>query len=415
MKTTIASSTLQTWAIPVLCERIGKLNRRAAKCRCEPLVLRVLRSYDKVVGKDALGSDRIVNLSDVEIEGVAPRINGWMLVAKITPAESTDGNFVKTVPSLKGDLNPKYRTIEMKCDHCQSVRRRRDVFVIRNESGDEKVIGRNCLADFIRTADFEAMIAWADFIDKCDGIGTDTDWEGMGGGRHRPTSPILYWLETTSICMRRLGWLSRGNARETDREGSATADTVIYLHWVPDSGSKATYCRENNLYATDHDKALATKALEWVRGLPETMEGYLYNLKLACGRDYVDDETAGLVSSLIQAYQREMEDEVKRTQSHKAAAQREYVGEIKQRLRNIKLTVLGANSFEGDWGVRTLIRFGDENENILIWWATGDRTEEFEQGRTYTVDATVKKHDDHATYGKQTVVNRVTIKSEKAA
>jgi len=414
MKTTIASGTLQTWAIPVLQERVDKLNRRAAKCKCEPLALRVLRSYDRVIGKDALGSDRVVNLSDVEIEGTAPRINGWVLVAKLTPTEG--GNFVKAVPGLEGDLDPKYRTIEMRCDHCRSKRRRNDVFVIRNESGVEKVIGRNCLADFIRTADFEAMIAWADFIDKCD-INADSDWEGMGGGRVTPTSPILYWLETISICVRKLGWLSRSAAFESGREGSATADTVVYLHWAPDPyGKKREFCQKNDLYATDHDKALAVKALEWVRSLTDTTGDYLYNLKLACGRDYVDRESAGLVSSLIQAYQRAIEEEIKRMQLRKAAVNRGWVGEVKQRLRNIRLTVLGTNSFDGEWGVRTLIRFADENENVLIWWASGDRTEEFEQGATYVVDATVKKHDDHETYGKQTVVNRVTVKqSVKAA
>jgi len=109
MKTTIASGTLQTWAIPVLQERVDKLNRRAAKCKCEPLALRVLRSYDRVIGKDALGSDRVVNLSDVEIEGTAPRINGWVLVAKLTPTEG--GNFVKAVPGLEGDLGPLYRLV----------------------------------------------------------------------------------------------------------------------------------------------------------------------------------------------------------------------------------------------------------------------------------------------------------------
>lgn len=32
MKTTIASGTLQTWALPVLQGMVDKLNRRAAKC-----------------------------------------------------------------------------------------------------------------------------------------------------------------------------------------------------------------------------------------------------------------------------------------------------------------------------------------------------------------------------------------------
>lgn len=38
------------------------------------------------------------------------------------------------------------------------------------------------------------------------------------------------------------------------------------------------------------------------------------------------------------------------------------------------------------------------------------RTEEYTEGDSYVVDATVKDHRDHEKYGKSTIVNRVKKK-----
>ena len=91
-----------------------------------------------------------------------------------------------------------------------------------------------------------------------------------------------------------------------------------------------------------------------------------------------------------------------------------YFGEPKVRVRGISATCVGVNSFEGHYGVTTLVRFehriSESEYAVLVWFASGDKTEDFEAGEDYTFDATVKGHDEHDKYGKQTKINRVTVK-----
>jgi len=400
MTAKLTTGTIQTWAIPVLEEKLAKLNTRAAKCKCPPLSFSILRRYKKVVGQNAIGDDIVRELADVVINGDAPRINGWELVAKLTPMEG--GNLVQSAEGI--EIDPKYRTIGMKCDHCGTNRRRNDVFVIR-KGDEERVIGRNCLADFLRTNNLDSLIYWADAVQ--DFLGALEDCESAG--RREVATPIVAWLRTSSVCVRKLGWLGKGTAAEQGREGSATADIVTYLEWTPHNDSKVEYCRKNDLHVTDYDRELVDKALEWIRA-SEDEGDYMYNLRLACRAEYVTAKTSGLATSLIIAYQKALEKEAKREEYRAKAGERVWLGNIKERLRGLEVKVLGLRSYDSDWGVTTLVRFADKDENSIIWWASGDRSEEFEVGGTYKVDATVKKHDDHDTYGKQTVVNRVTVK-----
>lgn len=410
----IATGTLQTWALPVLQAQIDKLNRRSKKCGTDPMELVTKEMYTKVAGKDEMGQDKIIELADVVVYGEIPRIEGYRLLAKITPSEVKGQNFVKAVPGNDRDLDPAYRTIGMRCDHCNHQRRRNDVFVIQNlETGEEKIIGRNCAADYCRTADIEAMIEWADWVSSVEEAVGENYGDYCGGGRGRPMTAIEYYLTTVSLCIRKLGWMSRSKSGEFGPE--ATADVVNYLLWTTGCGkAKNEFIRKKELYSSDQDKKLAEDALEWIRNLPEEKKDsdYMYNLYLACATTFVDHSSAGLVASLIPAYQREIEAEIKRAKLRKAAAGREYIGTLKKRMRDLPLTVIGVSSHDSAFGVKTFIRFLTDEENLVVWSASGDRTQEFKQGHKYIVDATPKDHVDHETFGKQTFVNRVTIKQE---
>jgi len=400
---TLTTGTLQTWALPILQDELAKLNKRAIRCNCPPVSFRILRRFTQVVGTNVLGDDIVHEMAEVEIAGDAPRINGWEIVAKLTPLG--DGNLVQSGEDT--ELDPRYRTMDMKCDHCETKRRRNDVFVIRHESGEEKVIGRNCLADFLRTNKFAGMIYWADAINAF--IGGVDEFEELHGGRREQSTPIETWVRTSSVVIRKLGWVSKGVARERGEEGSATVDKVVYLEWTPETDAKVKFCRHRDLFITDYDKDLAAEALAWIKANKDEGD-YMHNLRLACEAGVVIAQTAGLVTSLIPAYRKAMDKEAKKAEYRKRAADRVWIGEIKKRMRGLEVKVLGMSSHDSDWGVTTLVRFADADENSIIWWASGDKTEEFTIGETYKVDATVKKHDEHEVYGKQTVVNRVTVK-----
>lgn len=406
----VTTATIRTWAVIPLAEKVAAFNRRADKLNLEPMTLKIGERYSRPTGRKNLFGDPIMeSVNDIELVGNPPRVDGWELVAKITPA-TEDENFVHLVPGIE-EIDPKYRTIKMICNHCDTTRRRNDVFVIRN-GAEEKVVGRNCLADFLRTTDAEGLIKWADFSLDVASSGDLEEW--CGGGRGEMIEDMGYFLRLVSVIIRKIGWVPRSKSDELQCE--ATVDTAAWIMYGDDRNRKITrFVEKHNLHITDHDKELVEKALTWIRGDGvDTSREYMHNLRLLCSRDYLVRSEFGLAGSLIATYRRQMEYEVKRRERDanraKANADLEWIGELKERLRGLTLLCLGLSTHESQFGVKTFIRFRDTKGNSVIWSASGDKTEEFEEGETYTVDATVRKHDEHKTFGKQTFVNRVTVK-----
>jgi hypothetical protein len=108
--------------------------------------------------------------------------------------------------------------------------------------------------------------------------------------------------------------------------------------------------------------------------------------------------------------------EVKRLQQQNAALSQtsSYVGEIGERLRDQEVEVFFIRAFDGNYGTTYLIKFRDGEGNQLNWWASnGGRDlegEALERSGTYSLTATVKRHDvDKYTGAKVTTVARARL------
>lgn len=77
-----------------------------------------------------------------------------------------------------------------------------------------------------------------------------------------------------------------------------------------------------------------------------------------------------------------------------------------ERKQNIRVTCKGSSSFEGHYGVNTIIYFehsiNDTDKAILVGFASGDQRNEWTINTEYTIDATIMAH------GKRTKINRIT-------
>lgn len=411
---TIATGKLTGSGLSILQEKVDKLNKRAARLGLEPMVLRS-GPPERVVKRNPTGLDSTILMYPVELSGCAPRIDGWIVAARIEFTDS--GNLVHVAPNA-GSVNPEWRTIGNQCDHCNTQRRRNDLIVIRNIDGREKVVGRNCLADYLRTADAEAMVEYAAWLSQAGRMISDSDdeFERCGGQRVAVGETIETVVKAASICIRKLGWRSGSTA--FDYGGSSTKNDVCALLYPPIDGKNRRewekWIEDNDLHMNDYDADLAGKAIAWAQSLEPGQSEYLHNLKILANSEWIGTDKFGYVVSIIPAYNREMEKEMARKEYAKKKGEKVYFGEKGKRSRKVRATCKGVRSFEGNYGVTTMVRFehyvDDSHYAVLVWFASGDRTEEFEVDEEYTFDATIKGHDDHETYGKQTKINRVTVK-----
>ena len=377
-------------------ERIERLNRRAKKLGCQPIALRVVREFE--VKKRQPDTKLVYKQARLEIEviGESPKFEGWTLLAAIEMLDNGE-NLVRTVP---GQTVPEvYRSTDTHCDHCQALRRRKEVFVLGHEDGRIVQVGRQCIADFLGHVsaltlaaragwEFSALDAAREAEDE------DFCWGGGRGGRMRD---IREFLGTVAICIRRLGWKSRRMIEKSDpfSDEQTTGSTA----WMILTNWKSKFVQEliknHSLYAEERDEKLAGEALAWARAIPAAgVSNYEYNLGVACRQESVNYKTIGLVASAVSAYLRHLERIEELNLRKKQDRQRKHLGEVGQRFGFAGCEVKAMKYFEGTYGVRTLVRFETPDGNIIVWWASKE-LDDWNVGDTMDITGTVTKHGDY--------------------
>lgn len=383
---------------PRLNEEIEKLNKRAKKLKTEPIVLTILETITEKKRNDIVGFDYQETYHLCVVTGDAPKLAGWTLVTVIEPVPDGE-NLLREVP---GQICPaEFRKTDMHCDHCGSIRKRNAIFVLKHDSGEYKQVGRNCLADFLGHEHPESMLSRAEYIFVFDRLIGKAQDEGWGVGNGTPVVSTTEFTITASVVIRKLGWLPRSKAGEFEQ---ATSDIVWDICTRPHEKSVAELIRKNDLHAEDNDIEAAEAAIAWAASIdPDNAPNtYLYDLGVCCRQNYVDIKRRGYVTSVLQAHKRMLSDlQVKNSESLLS----KHLGEINQRTKFDNVVVVMATNYMSGIYNKTLIKFRDDQGNILIWRASGC-PKWIEIGKKLNIKGTIKKHSEF-NGTPQTEINRV--------
>ena len=368
-------------------DRIAKLNRRASKLAVGGMNLLVLETilYNYI---DRLGNPMVKPLAHVRIDGLVPTVSGWRLLARIEHLD--EGNVVSKAPRCTDrELPEHFRNCAPTCEHCNLFRRRNDTFVLENAQGEMKRVGRNCLADFLKSADdvAGALRLW-DLLGKVRSlIMGECDEDMFYSGSSKGYMSTLAYLALTVAAIREYGWVSRKESYDTGR--SATADIVL-------SATK--------LAPTEEDVGNAEAVYDWAQTLGdrEHLSDYLSNLRVACAQGYITQRLAGIVASAVPAYNREQADK----QAALRVGNSQHVGQVKQRLTLSDLLVERVYVTENMYGLATWVTMSDKDGNVYCWKASG--SVDFKVGDRVSGKGTVKGHDDYKGT-KQTTLTRCAL------
>jgi hypothetical protein len=213
---------------------------------------------------------------------------------------------------------------------------------------------------------------------------------------------IAPYLAYVVLVVREKGWLSRGVAHE--KNVPATAD--IALAWLLDNAQWPG----KHPVPSRADREEARAVLAWGRELGGAdgtlaLTDYESNLRAAARREVVTSKTAGLVASLIVAYQRELE--------RRKPNSSEHVGTVGER-RLFLLRVRAIFYVSTDYGTMAKHVLVDPQGNVFAWKTNGDLV----KGRLYIIRATITEHAIYEPKGrdgqpmpsvKQTVIKRCTV------
>jgi hypothetical protein len=363
-------------------DRVAKMNRRARRTDVGGLSLVVVAN----LLRPAQGG-RVQPITIVRVDGVVPMVNGYTFIARIEHTQ--EGNVISKAPRHADVELPNYfRSAAPTCDHCNTNRRRNDTFVLSNAQGEYRRVGRNCLADFVRSDDVGDAVRMYDLLGKVESLleGGDDDYMGgFGGGRDYMST--LDFLGKVVAAIRLWGWCAR---KDEDLAFGKVSTATLALS---DRLGKPT--------EADEDKA--EDVYDWAQSLAdrENVGDYIHNLRTACALGYVSSRHQGIVASAVVAYDRELADK----EAAKRTANSNHVGQVGQRL-NLSLTVTRSYPKETMYGVTTILTMCDKDGNVFKWFASG--YQDYKVGDKVQGKGTVKLHGEWQGV-KETTVTRCKL------
>jgi len=275
-----------------------------------------------------------------------------------------------------------------------------------NSTPEYKVVGGNCLADFLRTQTPGDVVSLFEAVSSAISSAEEYEGGGMGGGTYN--FGLAHYLGYVAAAIRCDGWMSRGQARNMDNV-SATADTAWAVMIAEETGDKSNIAAK--YFPTKEDWARGEAALDYTRVFIDgeldkgELNDYLYNLNVACRVGTCNSKSSGLTASIIALADREQGKEIERRKFSNLKETSSYFAEAGDKVV-VKATLMGKKELEGQYGCTTMLKFVSEAGNALTWFASGSFADgTWVIGNEYILAGKVKKNEEYQGL-KQTILTR---------
>lgn len=341
-----------------------------------------------------ISKNKIQEWGYVAVSGQAPALKGWTFLA--TLAHEEVGTIIRRVPNAKFEgtdiIDTAYfRQAKPVCDHCNTRRARKDTYLVRNEDGEIRQVGSNCLADFLGGLSPAQAAKGMEYI-----------WDVMETTRGYETSDEFFtpyesaqeFLAHVALMVEKYGWVS-GKAEyeygpiSTRHRAQDNMDPLLPESGLNPEERHFEIARETISYLADEERF-------------EDDSDFAHNLRVimqeAETKDVMKYRNMGIAAYGVVAYQRY----ISREAEIKKAAERtnEHFGQVGTRI-DLALRVQSIRPIEGGYGMTYLHTMYDADGRTFKWFGTYS----LEVETTYTGKWTIKKHDEWKGT-KQTMINR---------
>jgi hypothetical protein len=393
--------------------KIAKLNKQAKKLGVDLITMKIVGEEFRPMFDDPRVHYKVFT---VEVTGSTPKLSGWEFIATIQHVTDEEGDraIIRAVP---GKTVPKlFRFAKREwCDHCQTRRYRTDTFVVFSE-GVYKVVGRQCLKDFIGHPNPERYARFATSLGMWDELMRAADHEPAEGVRFERYYPLKLYLGYVAESISRYGWVSRSRAKASTE--IATAD-VAFRRMTKYRPQDLRDTRTDDKWApSKKSMEVAEAALEWVRTVlaqnPDKTE-YEHNLVAVTAGKAIGYREFGIAASLIYVYQREMgkQAQVQSLDGHgvhlgTVGVRQEFV----VRITEVKDIEYGRDrDIPGTGSPGALVIMESVDEDASLKWFTGPRAGGMSPGKTYRIRGTPKRHSEYRGR-RETILARVAMVEE---
>jgi hypothetical protein len=259
----------------------------------------------------------------------------------------------------KDQIPTSFIDAENYCEHCESHRNRKNIFLIRDRSKDIYIqLGGDCTKHYTGRSPEQLLT----IFERISDISTSLEhFDSQGGGWRRPVYHTYPLVKVMSILLNDLH-LSYSDAKF---HISAYLCDCGNPHHCGDVSS-----RTGEIFSSldDHDGTYADKVYEWMKSVEYDedgkLNGYLYAVYQAATTEITTK--SGIPGSAVYIYKRDHDSENK-------DAKNEYFGTVGER-SEFTLTCDDYRIFENAYGESTLFKFHDsEGRTFKIWNSTGKK------------------------------------------
>lgn len=362
-----------------------------------------------VEDEDYLDGGYYLNKYEITITAPFVKVDGdWEVCGVIEPSPIEGKNFVNLAPNsnLKGN---DYLTHDLRCDHCNTLRRRSKCVIIRSKD-TVKVVGSTCLKSYTGISPEAALLPW-------DTENIFGEYGNSAGGE--PHIKTITVIRHALSCIRvDKGYTSKADcyANESGETNGKvpTASTICTLLWGTDSYAKNL---RTEYAPTDEDITKAASILEEWKSIDEaTADDFTMKLLICAQAECLPAKqmavVAGGCSGWLKRNARQAEWEKKNAEKAALPAPA-FIGSVGEKVE-VNVEVDAVRECDGYYGTSVMISghvVGTRNK--FTWFCSGNDYQGLSSdylepvAGEHKVRMTVKKHQDHPKYGKATIVVRV--------
>lgn len=371
--------------------------------------------YRKV--KDDTGVTHVLRYVEVEAEGKA-QMGDWMWLASVEHTEK--GNLIHSPRDIT--IPEKYYTSGGYCEHCNSNRARRYLFLVGNVKTHEvRQVGRSCVRDYTHGLDADMIAKLRSFytgLEEAEEQEPNFGGFGFGSFEYYDVEMVTRFMCET---IRHFGYVPKGQEDNWATAGRAEAYLNVALGHV-----RYFYKYEDFLAAKkemekvgfDANSAQATAdakaALAWIMEQDASRSAWTHNLQTLVQLGEIKTGHYGILASLIPAWNKSLAREAERKLKEAAIANSKHIGEVGERITFEVASTDIVTSWETDYGMVWLVKFVSTDGNVFMWRASSLNTLPDNFGEIKTIKGTVKSHDEFRGV-KQTFVCRCKVVETKAA
>jgi len=327
-------------------------------------------------------------------------------------------------------INPRFRHTDGRCEHCGTLRDRKNLFIIRNnETGEEFQVGSSCLRFYSFGRTSEAIQRYYEQLCKIILLGEygktyirdDDCFFGKWRTMYDPFDIIKYSLGLTRI----LGYKKADSMIPT----KDLVKIIMDCHLGGGYGARKIEIKINDLYKND---VITEDQIRDFEKIPdeevqqiidyfvneyertENASDFLHNAYTLIQSRCVEADKIGFLACLPYCYDRAMSREKERSIKAEKAAQSEHFGEIKKRYTiNAKeiteIELVAKWDVEYGYSTDIMCLFKIVYQNHILIWKTKNYIDMQDVENNDKFVFTIKEHGEYKGV-KQTIVTRCTFK-----